>query len=257
MQTSLSARIMQLVRYPLKGFTGEALNDVELTDNAVFPYDRAFAIENGPSGFNPQAPKHFPKARFLMRMRNESVARLTTRFNAETRTLTFLEAGVQLIHANVDEAAGRDKIETFINERFKDELRGSAHFLSAPDHSFSDVPDKAVHLVNLATLREIETLSGARLDPLRFRANIYIDGAPAWSEFDWIEQKISCGDVQMQAYKKTRRCAAIDVDPTSALRNTRLAPLLMQTYGHCDVGIYLTVKKGGRLRLNDTLNIVE
>ena len=45
------------------------------------PGDRLYAIENGPSGFDPAAPRHQPKMRYLMLMRNERLATLRTRFD--------------------------------------------------------------------------------------------------------------------------------------------------------------------------------
>ena len=41
----------------------------------TLPADRLYAIENGPSGFDPAAPGYLPKSRFLMLMRNERLAR--------------------------------------------------------------------------------------------------------------------------------------------------------------------------------------
>ena len=35
----------------------------------------------------------------------------------------------------------------------KDSLRGPPRIVSAPGHSFSDVAEKRVHIVNLATVR--------------------------------------------------------------------------------------------------------
>jgi hypothetical protein len=31
------------------------------------------------------------------------------------------------------------------------------------------------------------------IDPIRFRANVYFDGAAAWSEHDWINSEITLG----------------------------------------------------------------
>ena len=39
---------------------------------------------------------------------------------------------------------------------------------------------------------------GATLSPYRFRANIYVDGVAAWSEFGWIGRKIKIGDVEVR-----------------------------------------------------------
>ena len=42
-----------------------------------------------------------------------------------------------------------------------------------------DKPDNVISLINLATVRSLEEHWGIKIDPLRFRANLYIDGVRA------------------------------------------------------------------------------
>src|SRR5829696_8573869 len=77
---SMTIRIASLQRYPVKGLSPETLSSVALTKGDYFPGDRLFAVENGPAGFEPDNPQHQPKIKFLMLMRNESLARLKTRY---------------------------------------------------------------------------------------------------------------------------------------------------------------------------------
>ena len=44
---------------------------------------------------------------------------------------------------------------------------------------FMDKPDNVLSLINLATVRSLEERWGHAIDPLRFRANFYIDGQTA------------------------------------------------------------------------------
>ena len=63
--TQLSAiQVVALYRYPVKGFSPEPLERVRIEMGGTFPFDRAFAIENGPSGFDPAALPIFPKRIF-------------------------------------------------------------------------------------------------------------------------------------------------------------------------------------------------
>src|SRR4051794_28335798 len=50
-------KITGLYRYPVKGLSPEALEQVELSPGGTFPHDRRYAIENGPSGFDEAAPR--------------------------------------------------------------------------------------------------------------------------------------------------------------------------------------------------------
>ena len=62
--TALPARITGIYRYPVKGLTPEQLSRTELSPGQTLLADRRYAIENGPSGFNPAEPKWLPKAAF-------------------------------------------------------------------------------------------------------------------------------------------------------------------------------------------------
>ena len=77
-------QIASLYRYPVKGFSPEPLVSADLTAGSYFPGDRVFAIENGPSGFDPAEPRHLPKIKFLVLMRNAALARLRTRLDDGT-----------------------------------------------------------------------------------------------------------------------------------------------------------------------------
>ncbi len=50
---SQTAEITGLYRYPIKGLTPEPLSRVPLRVGQTLPADRRYAIENGPSGFDP------------------------------------------------------------------------------------------------------------------------------------------------------------------------------------------------------------
>ena len=77
--TSPAAKIQAIYRYPVKGLTPEPLPRTTLAARQTIPCDRLYAIENGPSGFDPAAPGYLPKQRFLMLMRNARLAELRTR----------------------------------------------------------------------------------------------------------------------------------------------------------------------------------
>ena len=68
--------VAALYRYPVKGLTPEPLQSVALAAGETVPFDRAYAIENGPGRFDPDAPRHLPKINFLMLMRDERLATL-------------------------------------------------------------------------------------------------------------------------------------------------------------------------------------
>lgn len=97
MPSTTQSRIRFLYRYPVKGLTGERLKAVELAPRQTFPMDRAYALENGPSGFDPAAPAWLPKTQFLCWMRNARLAALDTLFDDASQTLTIRRGGEMLL----------------------------------------------------------------------------------------------------------------------------------------------------------------
>jgi hypothetical protein len=253
MHQSPPAQIASLYRYPVKGLSPEPLPRVLLGVGQTFPADRRYAIENGPSGFNPTAPEWMPKSYFLMLMRNERLAALQTRFEDRTNLLTIAEGGGVAARGDLETAEGRAAIEQFFTANFADDLKGPPKVLSGNGHSFSDVARKVVSIINLASVAAIEGLVGQPVHPLRFRANLYVSGWPAWHEFDFLDQTLAIGDVRLKVVKRIVRCAAVNVDPESAARDLDIPPALMRRFGHGDCGVYAEVIAGGAIGVGDAI----
>ena len=123
--------------------------------------------------------------------------------------------------------------------------------VTAPGHSFSDVPPKCLHIINLESVRTLETLIGAKLNPLRFRPNLIVDGLPAWSEFDLIGKTLRVGAATLEIFQRTERCAATNVDPETGARDLKIPSFLSRTLGHADFGVYARVVEGGAVSVGD------
>ena len=250
----MTAKIESLYRYPVKGLSPEPVTRATLKAGDYFPGDRLFAVENGPSGFDPAAPQHQSKIKFLMLMHNERLATLRTRYEDATGTLTIEQDGRSAVRADLATKEGRLAVEAFFRRFMPTELRGPPKLLQAEGHSFSNVPARVVSVINLASVAAIGTAIGAPVHPLRFRANLYVEGWPAWHEFDLLEREIAIGDARLKVTKRTLRCPATEVDPDTGVRDLAIPTTLMQTYGHADCGIYAQVIAGGEVAVGDAIN---
>jgi MOSC domain-containing protein len=247
-------QVHSIYRYPVKGLTPETLGRTRLTVGQTVPYDRAYAIENGPSGFNPKAPGYLPKQRFLMLMRDERLARLRTRFEDESHTLVVGSEGREAARGDLRTTTGRAHLEQFFANYCADELRGPPKILNAAGHSFSDVARKVVSIINLASVAALEGVVGVPVDPLRFRANVYVVGWPAWREFDLLGQEVAIGEsARLKIVKRIVRCAATNVDPTTGARDLAVPETLLRTFGHADCGVYGEVVAAGEIATGDQL----
>lgn len=248
------ARIEAIYRYPVKGLSPQRLDRVVLAPGATLPADRLYAIENGPIGFDPAAPKYFPKVSFLMLMRNERLAALRTGYDEASHTLTIEWEGREAACGDLRTKDGRLAIEAFFRRFMPHELRGPPKVLFGEGHSFSDVAKKVVSIINLASVAEVEGMAGAPVNPLRFRGNLYVAGWPAWHEFDLVGRDFAVGQVRLKGVKRIVRCAATEVDPDTGIRDVPVPRTLVDNFGHADCGIYAEVIVGGEIAAGDAIN---
>jgi uncharacterized protein YcbX len=216
--------LASLYRYPVKGLTPEPLQRASLTAGETLAFDRAWAIENGAGRFDPAAPRHLPKINFLMLMRDERLATLRSTFDDATETLAILRDGKQVARGQLTTPLGRQLIEQFFAA-------------------------KCVHIVNLASVRELERTLGRPVDPLRFRANLYLEGVEPWAELGWMGKEMAVGDARLAVFKRTQRCEATNVDPERGVRDIAIPAHLQRTWGHQDFGIYARVTSGAEIAI--------
>jgi uncharacterized protein YcbX len=253
MSLAQPAQIAGIYRYPVKGLTPEPLPRAALNVGQTLLSDRRYAIENGPSGFDPAEPKWMPKPHFLMLQRDEWLAALQTHFDDASHVLTIRRDGKIVAQGDLETAEGRAAIEQFFTGRFAGEIKGPPKVLTSPGHSFSDVARKVVSIINLASLRAIENMVEHPVHPLRFRANLYVEGWPAWHEFDLLDQTLAIGNARVKVVKRITRCAAVNVDPDTAVRDLAIPQALLRRLGHNECGIYAEVIAAGSIAVGDAI----
>jgi len=247
------AEITGLYRYPVKGLSPEPLENVALDVGEMLPADRRYAIENGPSGFDPAAPAWLPKPHFLMLMRDEWLAALHTHFEDANHTLTIRRNGEILAQGDLETPEGRTAIEQFFVSASAGGIKGPPKVLTSPGHRFSDVAGKVVSIINLGSLQAIANMVDAPVHPLRFRANLHVRGWPAWREFELVGRTLTIGEARLKVVKRITRCAAVNVDPETAARDLNIPQTLQRRLGHADCGIYAEVIRGGTIGVGDHL----
>lgn len=249
-----------IYRYPIKGLSAESLSQAELKAGEALPHDRRFAIAHTATHIDPNNPVWLPKTRFFMLMQDEKLAQLNTRFDDTTGHLRIEQAGCAVLDASLVQPEGRKKAEAFFAEFLANPPGGRPHIVEAPGHTFSDAKQKPnsttykyISLVNLASVRALEEPAQMSVDPLRFRANFYFDGAPAWNELSWVDAEIVVGEARLKVVSPITRCPATSVNPATAERDLDIPRLLVREFGHNYMGIYAQVIGGGTVRNNDRL----
>jgi len=246
------AQIASLYRYPVKGLSPEPLPRVALRIGETLPADRRYAIENGPSGFDPRAPAWMPKSHFLMLMRDERLAGLRSHFEDSSNLLTIRENGIVVARGDLESAEGRAAIEAFFATNFADELKGPPKVISGGGHSFPTSPGKSFP----------SSISQRR----RRRSHCWPAGSSATVPRQSLRQRLA-GMARIRAarpsprhwrrevevVKRITRCAAINVDPETGARNLDIPPTMMRRLRHNECGIYAEVIAGGTIGVGDAV----
>ena len=242
--------IADLFVYPIKGLSAQRLGAAAIRAGAPFPGDREFALLRPGAPIDPAAPHWAKKGNFAMLMLDEALARATTRcedgrVRAEAPGRPPFAGGF----AQEDERRAFGEWLHALTPQFS----APPTWVRAPGGHFMDKPDNVISLINLETVRALAALWGRPVDPMRFRANIYIEGAPAWSEFGWIGQDIALGGLAFRVDRRNGRCAAVNVDPATGVRDLDIPRWLRDAFGHKDLGVYLFAREDGRIAPGDAV----
>jgi uncharacterized protein len=253
-------QITSLVHYPVKGLSSQSLPEVVLSPGRGFPFDRMFGFVRAGSRFDPAAPAPMPKDRFLMLMRDERLAGLASQFDPVTRILVLKVQGRVVHEADLTTPEGCAETEAFFARMFDLAPERMPRFVHAAPHRFTDVSVvstdlmNAVSLINLDSIADLESKTGAVIAPERFRANICFRGWPPFSELTLVGREIKIGIARARVTLRTRRCAATEVNPVTARRDLPIPRLLHQHYGHSDIGVYAEVMTGALIRPGDSVS---
>jgi len=254
--------ITDLYRYPIKGFSAEPLETMELIAGEGLVGDRHYAVARQPDAFDPQHPKAQPKHKFIVLLRDAALAALKTQFDPATQLLTIREPGGASDHYTLSDTGDCARLEAFL----KDYIGGKAltpTLVSAAGHKFTDISVaseekmRAISLINVKSVEALEAAAGSPVHPLRFRANVYFTGVPAWQEFDWVGREIMIGDARAKVVMCTQRCAATEVDPDTGERDLNVPALIKRHFGHFDMGVYAQIISTGHAEIGAPISRVK
>jgi hypothetical protein len=192
--------------------------------------------------------------------RDEKLAQLQTQFDVESGVLAIGENGQVLLRARMTEPEGCRLVAGFFANFLGDAVNGPLRVIEAPGHAFADArrkpnatTDKYVSLINRASIAALEAAVGVPVDPTRFRANVYFNGATAWSEQDWINAEITLGTARLRVISPITRCAATQVNPVTAKRDLDIVAALGRAFGRINMGVYAEVMAGCEIAVGDAL----
>ncbi len=233
-------RVGAIWRYPVKSLAGEAIERIALTPGRGLPGDRRFALVEQ-DGSAPPPRGWRPKSQCVTLLRFENLAQHGARYDEAGGTVTLTHKG-QLM----DDADALRAIAACAGV-------SGVVLADAGDKILTDVDAPLISLINRSSVSALGASIGLALDERRFRANIYFEGAPPWSELEWQDRRFRIGTAEIEILEPIGRCAATDVNPVTARRDTTLVTALSRHFGHTHMGVYAAVRASGEVRLGDAI----
>ena len=243
------ARIQAIYRYPVKGLSPQALGRVALErrpDPAGRPplchRERPLRLRSGRTRLFPQAA--LPDAD-AQRAAGRAAHRLRRGKPYPDHPLGGARGGARRLADQGRPAGGRSLLPPLHAGRI---ARSRPRCCSARATASRTSPRRWCRSSISPRSRRWRMRQARPVNPLRFRANVYVEGWPAWREFDLLDREISLGSARLKVVKRIVRCAATEVDPDTGMRDLPIPQTLMQTFGHADCGVYAEVIAAARSR---------
>ena len=120
----------------------------------------------------------------------------------------------------------------------------------------TDTPFASISINSHASLADLSDKAGEPLSPLRWRGNIWVEGAAAWDEFNWIGRQARIGGALLKIVDPITRCPATTANPETGKRDVDTLKFLSESYGHKDFGVYAEVVETGEIKTGARLELL-
>ena len=245
-------RISDIRQYPVKGLGGVRLDHTVLRAGHFLPGDRQFAITNGhPKHDQLPAGTWMQKAFFLQLMKFDVLAELSCTYDGQI--VTILRNGEVTVSADPDDPAGIKEFETFFSALTGAGLDGTPRLTRINEGAYTDTNAPWISLGGTASVDRFAEVTGTAPDARRFRLNIMLDTADPFEEASLIGHMVRMGGAVLRVVEPVGRCAAIDVDPETAVRGPHYLPAMKLALGHTNLGIFAEIIEGGHIAVGDRI----
>jgi MOSC domain-containing protein len=258
--------VAALYRYPLKGFTPESRETLEVRPDGGVAGDRVLALRFAD---DPTPDDQWSrKQSLLVLMNTPGLARLQVGFDENARRLRVALDGSTLVDESID-GPGRlliaAAIQAFAVEQEETPLRRESGHLplrlvgDGVTPRFTDSPERGLSLHGRGSLAAIsKALGDPALSELRFRSNIAVEGLEAWEEMGWEGRGLRIGEMAFDVARAKVRCLATQANPATGERDQPVLTTLTRAFAqeHPTFAIGIRARGPGILHTGDRVEVI-
>lgn len=251
----MSATVAHIYRHPVKSLGEEALDTVALESGRHVPWDRVWALVHRASGFDPARAEWKSSRDFVIQSLVPELARIRCAFEEASGLLRLDHPARPPLTVRPGSDDGAAALSDWIVPLIGERLDGPFRLTRLPGQPLTDFPNTHLLICSTASLAALEEMAGQRLEHIRFRANLWLDGLDAWQEFALNDREIAIGEVRLRVIERCTRCNATAASPATGERDVPVPALLRRGLGHMDFGVYAQVAEGGRIATGDPVRL--
>ena len=261
----MSAFISSINYCPAKSVSFQTIEKCEIKKDIGIINDRIFAFAKDLDAEQAKLFEKSPEERKgkwnkVLTLKN-SPALNKYNFIFKDKKLTLTLKDKEILSININQSSEREALSNKISE-LESSLKQPLTLMKNDDFPFFDTSISkkvdfvnSVSLLNIQSINDFEKKVNKKIETSIFRGNICIDGIDPWKEREWIGKTIKINNVSFKVEKNIPRCVAINLKPKSDDNSFNLLQLLKKTYGHFDMGIYLTALEDGDINIGNTINL--
>ena len=260
-------RVAALYRYPVKGFSREECDALDVLPGGRIAGDRVLALRFGDATVTDDG--WGTKLECVALVNTPGLARLRLEYDHETLRLCIRLDEAILVDEDVRDAAGRTRVASAVEQYVLGLAENplSAHPGRRPLRVVGDgvtarYQDREPGYVTLHGRGSVASLAaavgeGPELTEKRVRSNVAVDGLDAWGEQSWIGRTVRIGDVALRAEHPVTRCLATHAHPVTGERGVPVMQTLQKLFAAArpTFAIMMTSERGGRMRIGDTIEV--
>lgn len=251
----MSFEVSAITTYPLKGLAGQDKSSVKVEAYSLLPGDRRYALGSG-TDQSQTAPLNewLKKAHFLQMMNYEALAALSVEYQEDSTYLRLTEKEQPCYEGHLNDEDDSQNLCHFIHTYLTlGENIPRPRLFRLDEGGFTDTKRPFVAFGNQASIADFAARMGHEADARRYRLNVMMTAMPAFAECDLIGHSARLGTAELRFIEPVGRCAAIEVNPTTAFREKHLVSALANAYGAADMGVFAEIKKAGQFEIGDQL----
>ncbi len=244
-----------LWRYPIKSHGRESVSNFSLSAGQTIPWDRHWAVTHEATKFDPTNPKWEKCRNFMIGNLTPSLAGIWATFDEPTGQLCLRHTDIGEITFHPDQPSDVQRFLTWVTPICPADKRRPTGIVKAPGRGMTDTDFPSVTIMTHASHKAVEAQIGRPLELERWRGNIWLDGAHAWQENDWIGREIQIGTTEIAVIEPAVRCNHTMSNPATGVRDADTLKALRDGWGHQNFGVYAKVLTSGDISLGDTVKV--